>query len=88
MNKDYHEGYEQGRFDAIMDITGGHKDREAVCIVRCKNCKWNPYDGVEAEKAVKDGMFLTCPMWDEGDDGHNSFWHGEDEGFCHKWELK
>ena len=37
----YREGYEQGRFDGIMDATGGLAARqgyEVAAIVRCKNC--------------------------------------------------
>ena len=37
----YHEGYEQGRFDGVMDATNGLAachGYEVVAVVRCKNC--------------------------------------------------
>ena len=38
----YREGYEQGRFDGVMDATNGLaacRGYEVVAVVRCKNCK-------------------------------------------------
>lgn len=37
----YCEGYEQGRFDGVMDATNGMaacKGYDIVAVVRCKNC--------------------------------------------------
>ena len=39
----YHEGYEQGRFDGIMNATDGKavvKGYTVKAIVLCKNCKY------------------------------------------------
>ena len=38
----YREGYEQGRFDGVMDATNGLvalRGYEIAAIVKCKNCK-------------------------------------------------
>lgn len=37
----YREGYEQGRFDGVMDATGGLaacRGYEVMAVVKCKNC--------------------------------------------------
>ena len=38
----YHDGYEQGRFDGVMDITNGLaacRGYDIMAVVRCKNCQ-------------------------------------------------
>lgn len=42
ISKAYHEGYKQGRFDAIADIPHGvEKGYSVVAVVRCGECKYN-----------------------------------------------
>ena len=58
INRAYHEGYEQGRFEGIMDATDGLaavKGYDVVAVVKCKNCEYK-------EKAkVNSKGFLICP---------------------------
>lgn len=63
----YHEGYEQGKFDAFADLTGGREDNY-VPVVRCKDCiKRNTEE---------------CAMWyeDIGDEYQYS-WESDDD-YC------
>ena len=54
----YCEGYEQGRFDGVMDATNGMAaltGYDVVAVVKCKNCEYK-------EKAkVNSKGFLICP---------------------------
>lgn len=52
---------------------------DAVPVVRCKDCKYRPDESKE---------FNACPMWDDGDDGWGSHWHGDDNGFCNHGKRK
>ena len=54
----YFEGYEQGRFDVLMDVTDGKaacKGYDVMAVVKCKNC-------THKEKAkINSKGFLICP---------------------------
>lgn len=43
ISRAYHEGYEQGRFEGIMDATDGLaacKGYDVMAVVKCKNCEY------------------------------------------------
>lgn len=43
ISRAYHEGYEQGRFEGIMDATDGKavcQGYDVVAVVKCKNCEY------------------------------------------------
>lgn len=43
INRAYHEGYEQGRFEGIMDATDGLaacQGYDVEAVVKCKNCEY------------------------------------------------
>ena len=43
INRAYHEGYEQGRFEGIMDATDGlaaYQGYDVEAVVKCKNCEY------------------------------------------------
>lgn len=58
---------------------GNWISKNAVPVVRCKDCKYRPDETREIN---------ACPMWDNGDNGWGSHWNGEDNGFCYVGERK
>ena len=43
ISRAYHEGYEQGRFEGIMDATDGLaacQGYDVEAVVKCKNCEY------------------------------------------------
>lgn len=43
ISRAYREGYEQGRFDGVLDATDGKaacKGYDVVAVVKCKNCEY------------------------------------------------
>ena len=56
VSKAYHEGYEQGRFDAIADIPHGiEKGYSVVAVVRCGECRYRELAKVNCKG------FTICP---------------------------
>ena len=77
VSKAYHEGYEQGRFDAIADIPHGiEKGYSVVAVVRCRDCKFRNTSWYD-----KRDMYESFCRWDR-DESPN------DDDYCSYGERK
>ena len=63
INRAYHEGYEQGRFEGIMDATDGMaavKGYDVVAVVKCKNCEyWTKMSDSAQGRCLLSGNYPT-----------------------------
>ena len=63
ISRAYHEGYEQGRFEGIMDATDGLaacKGYDVVAVVKCKNCEyWTKMSNSAQGNCLLSGYYPT-----------------------------
>lgn len=63
ISRAYHEGYEQGCFDGVMDATDGKvvcKGYDVVAVVKCKNCEyWTKVSNSEQGECLLSGNYPT-----------------------------
>lgn len=68
-----------GAISGVIRLIDTFPAAEVAEIVRCKDCKYRPTDGLP---------YQSCPMWDSGDDLLGAWWKGDNDGFCHYGERR